>query len=365
MQNISDEYGLAEVLIDAACRGSGMSNAALLRPVDANGGIEVIAASKPLITGGQYSRSLINSASGGVIAAFSPHSEEAAPHSLVMMKIEAALCVPLMLGTAVAGYLYIDARQDSADLSANDWAAASGFCAALGRIGSLALANLKRVDVERPRCPGRGRNTSRRPGVTVGHAAPRVSACDLSMRGESRPGRVVGGDFFDFIPLDDGQLAVAVGDVAGKGLGASVLITVVQGFLHAALQQSPPEIAVERLGRFLAARKPCDRFLTLWVGVLDPVPPHAQLYRCRPWICLSDAARWYASDVWTAAMISPLARRIPSAARLSPLPWLIMASCWWSVTGSSNKPAPASINMKRARPLGSPAFARMYGKSCT
>ena len=54
--------------------------------------------------------------------------------------------------------------------------------------------------------------------------------------GESRAGRHVGGDFFDVISLSDGRLAVAMGDVTGKGIPASVLMTATQGFLHASLQ---------------------------------------------------------------------------------------------------------------------------------
>ena len=62
-----------------------------------------------------------------------------------------------------------------------------------------------------------------------------------------------------------------MGDVAGKGAAAAIFMTTAQGFLHAALQEHGlPDRAMTQLNRFLTPRRPSDRFLTLWVGVLDP-----------------------------------------------------------------------------------------------
>jgi len=56
-----------------------------------------------------------------------------------------------------------------------------------------------------------------------------------------------GGDFFDIIPQNDHRLALALGDVSGKGIVASVLMTAAQGFLHSALTQcTDPVQAVNR-----------------------------------------------------------------------------------------------------------------------
>ena len=55
--------------------------------------------------------------------------------------------------------------------------------------------------------------------------------------GDSIPCRAIGGDFFDIIDLGEGRLAVALGDVSGKGVAAGVLMTATQGFLHACLRE--------------------------------------------------------------------------------------------------------------------------------
>ena len=280
MHAAADERQLADALLDAACRGSDLSHAALLRPADATGRVEVVAWRLPGVQGSSaaataatFSRSLLNAASAGAVAAFAPSGAAAdVAQSIIDLKIDAAICVPLMLGATVAAYLYLDTRGGGGGRpSAQQWASVTSYCAALGRVASLALANLKRIDVER--------RAARVEAELV--AAAEAQRCVLPRGplevgrfrcvGECRPGRHVGGDFFNFIPLADGRVAVALGDVAGKGVAASVLMTTAHGFLHAALREhGRPDLAVTELNRFLLPRRPDDRFLTLWVGVFDP-----------------------------------------------------------------------------------------------
>ena len=272
MHAAADERQLADGLLDAACRGSNLPNAAVLRPADADGRVEIVASRPPQTdVTWRFSRSLLTAAAGGSVAVFTPAGGGDVSHSIVELKIDAAVCVPLMLGTAAAGFLYLDARGGGRGVSAQQWASVTAFCAALGRVASLALANLKRIDVER--------RAARVEAELVAAAEaqrwvlPRapIDVGRFHCVGECRPGRHVGGDFFDVIPLRDGRLAVALGDVAGKGVAASVLMTTAHGFLHAALREhGRPDLAVSELNRFVLPRRPDDRFLTLWVGVIDP-----------------------------------------------------------------------------------------------
>ena len=109
------ELALAQTLIDVARRGTGLSNAAVLRPLDAAGRLEVIAARQgPSSTAPGFSRSLIAAASQGVVAELSGGSGVNISESIVQMGISAAICVPLMLGGAVAAYLYLDSRGGTA-----------------------------------------------------------------------------------------------------------------------------------------------------------------------------------------------------------------------------------------------------------
>ncbi|MEP0545554.1 MAG: GAF domain-containing SpoIIE family protein phosphatase [Rhodothermales bacterium] len=97
---------------------------------------------------------------------------------------------------------------------------------------------------------------------------PDVPGYDLA--GLSLPADTVGGDYFDFIPVGDGRLALCVGDVVGKGLPASLLMANVQATLRG---QTGQDIgAAECLGRanrFLKRTLRPGTFVTLVYGILD------------------------------------------------------------------------------------------------
>jgi serine phosphatase RsbU (regulator of sigma subunit) len=222
----------------------------------------------------RFSRSLLNAAGQGTVAELSTLGQTDTSMSIVQMKIVSAICVPLMLGGSVAGFLYLDSR--TGDRSRTGVArhavegSASAFCAALGRLGGLALASLKRVEMQR-----RQANIEfdlKAASVAQRWIMPsRLTRNDpLSCLGESRPGSYVGGDFFDVIPLDPHRTAIAIGDVSGHGVAASVLMTAAQGFLHASLRHNPVvSDVVARLNRFVCPRSDGGTFLTLWVGIFD------------------------------------------------------------------------------------------------
>jgi phosphoserine phosphatase RsbU/P len=271
-----DEKSLATMLMDMACRGTGLPNAAVIRALDSSGRIEIVASrSGPALRESSgpmnFSRSLLMTASRGVLAEMSASTADDISQSMVRMKIDAAICAPLMLGSTVAAYLYLDSRNGSQmlrTLRPNS----SGFCLALAKIAGLALANLKRLDIER-------RSAEIETELKAAMAAQRwilprgnTSAGPFVCSGTSRPGEYVGGDFFDAIVLPDGRLAVALGDVSGHGIAASVLMTASQGFLHAALSQHGDLAkAVKDLNAFVHPRRPETKFVTLWVGLFDAV----------------------------------------------------------------------------------------------
>ncbi len=85
-----------------------------------------------------------------------------------------------------------------------------------------------------------------------------------------RPAAQVGGDFFQVIPLGDGQTLVVVGDVSGKGLSAAMIVSMLIGMLHAIckMSQDPAQILAE-LNCRLFERKP-GGFVTCLAVRLDP-----------------------------------------------------------------------------------------------
>ena len=95
-------------------------------------------------------------------------------------------------------------------------------------------------------------------------------AFGFEVTGVCMPCREVGGDWYDYIPLSDGRLAVVLADVSGKGMGAAFLMSSTRSALrlHSARGLSPKEILFE-LNKFLVEDFPASKFVTMVYAVLD------------------------------------------------------------------------------------------------
>ncbi|HEX9185568.1 MAG TPA: PP2C family protein-serine/threonine phosphatase [Vicinamibacteria bacterium] len=93
----------------------------------------------------------------------------------------------------------------------------------------------------------------------------------LSIATAMRPANTVGGDYFDVIELGGGRLAIAVGDVAGKGMPAALLMALLQGSLRTLLSAGlRGEELVAKLNAHLCTNIPSNRLITLFYAELDP-----------------------------------------------------------------------------------------------
>jgi len=97
------------------------------------------------------------------------------------------------------------------------------------------------------------------------------AAADIEIFGTTRPANTVGGDFYDVLPLPDGQVIVALGDVSGKGSPAALLMALLLAVLRTLVDERlEPAPLVERLNVQIARHSPASRFITLFYGVYDP-----------------------------------------------------------------------------------------------
>jgi len=87
----------------------------------------------------------------------------------------------------------------------------------------------------------------------------------------SIPCRSIGGDFFDYFNLTDGQFAFTLGDVAGKGPPAALLTAMIQGAFAAQVTSTDsPAALMAHINRTLIRRAVQSRFVTVMYGVLAP-----------------------------------------------------------------------------------------------
>ncbi|MBI4547490.1 MAG: SpoIIE family protein phosphatase [Ignavibacteriae bacterium] len=97
---------------------------------------------------------------------------------------------------------------------------------------------------------------------------PTLTGYDLA--GTSIPAQIVGGDYFDFIPINSQQWAICIGDVSGKGLPASLLMANLQATLRGqTLLSSSPKDCILRSNKLLYHSTRDDKFVTLFYGILD------------------------------------------------------------------------------------------------
>jgi sigma-B regulation protein RsbU (phosphoserine phosphatase) len=84
------------------------------------------------------------------------------------------------------------------------------------------------------------------------------------------PARKVGGDAFDYFPLGADRFAVAIADVSGKGIPASLLMSNVQGALRAFCNgRLPVPMAVQEVNRTVARNASSGKFITFFYAEID------------------------------------------------------------------------------------------------
>ncbi|MBN2414582.1 SpoIIE family protein phosphatase [bacterium] len=107
-------------------------------------------------------------------------------------------------------------------------------------------------------------------------AAPSINGYDIA--GVSYPAKAVGGDYFDFISIDEHRLAFCVADVCGKGIPAALLMSNLQATIRteALLVQCPCE-CLNHSNRLLYRNTEANKFATLFYGILD-VNEHSIVY---------------------------------------------------------------------------------------
>lgn len=97
---------------------------------------------------------------------------------------------------------------------------------------------------------------------------PQIAGAQIA--GAWQPAREVGGDYFDVIQLDEKRIGICVGDVAGKGITAALLMANLQASFRAfATADASPKVVCTKLNKFLCANTAPGKFVTFFYAVLD------------------------------------------------------------------------------------------------
>ena len=96
-------------------------------------------------------------------------------------------------------------------------------------------------------------------------------AADIEICGMTRPANTVGGDFYDVLPMADGRIILTIGDVAGKGSPAALLMALLLAVLRTLVDEAlEPTELMSRLNAQICRHSPASRFITLFYAVYEP-----------------------------------------------------------------------------------------------
>jgi len=93
---------------------------------------------------------------------------------------------------------------------------------------------------------------------------------DFELAAINIPTRQVGGDYYDYFPLDENRYLISIADVAGKGVPAALMMSNLQATLHAMMTADVPlEAIVSRINNFVHRNSTLDKFITAFFAIFD------------------------------------------------------------------------------------------------
>jgi len=165
--------------------------------------------------------------------------------------------VPIELGPRLFGVLSL-VRDDGREFDRDDLALVSK----VARISAAALANADAFQQERhlARTLTHG---------FVPESLPSVPGWDVAVLYEPADNQPTGGDLYGAWPLPNGDVAVVIGDVVGKGVETAALSAMARFFIEArSWDLADPAAVLEQVSAMLRSRLPSDRFVTAFFGLL-------------------------------------------------------------------------------------------------
>jgi sigma-B regulation protein RsbU (phosphoserine phosphatase) len=187
--------------------------------------------------------------------------------SIVQQQIRSMLAVPLQTDDRVIGLIYLDSPHFVHEFTKDDL----NLLTVMANVAAIRIEHTRLAEVEameRILAKELQQAADIQQGL-LPTSAPVVAGLDLA--GYNAACRTVGGDYYDFLSYPDGRVAMVVADVAGKGMPAALLMSSLQARVQV-LFDDPTDLAalVARLNRIITVNCPANRFISFFIGVLDP-----------------------------------------------------------------------------------------------
>ncbi len=188
--------------------------------------------------------------------------------SIVEQKVHTMMAVPLQTKDRIIGLIYVDSPFILREFTKDDL----NLLTVMANVAAIRIENARLAEIEEAerimfRELSQAADIQRRMLPTE---APQVPGADLA--GYNAACRTVGGDYFDFFPYSDGSVAMALGDVSGKGMPASLLMMQIHARVQALATEDPGDLAafMTRVNKATCTNCPSNRFITFFFCVFNP-----------------------------------------------------------------------------------------------
>jgi sigma-B regulation protein RsbU (phosphoserine phosphatase) len=188
--------------------------------------------------------------------------------SIVEQKVHTMMAVPLQTKERIIGLIYVDSPFILREFTKDDLS----LLTLMANVAAFRIENTRLIEVEQAERIMK-RDLAQAAVIQSGmlpDKAPDVPGVDLA--GYNVACRTVGGDYYDFFTYPDGKVGLALGDVSGKGMPASLMAMGLHARVHV-LAEEPGNLGpfMARINKATCAKCPSNRFITFFFCLLDPV----------------------------------------------------------------------------------------------
>ena len=195
------------------------------------------------------------------------HADLRESHTIVQQGVLSFIAVPLQTQDRAIGLIYLDSHNLLRQFTEEDLT----LLTVMANIAAIRIENERLAEVEQAEILMKKEleQAAEIQRNLLPRSAPPVNGLELAAF--SYPCRSVGGDYFDYLRMPGGKLGIIVGDVAGKGMAAALLMSSLQARVQV-LTEEPADVAtlIARLNASVSRTCPGNRFVTFFLCVLDP-----------------------------------------------------------------------------------------------
>ena len=174
--------------------------------------------------------------------------------------------VPMQIQNETKGYIFLSEKITKRGFTESDLE----FLQTLGNVAIISLENARlfQETLEKKRLEEEMALARSIQNRLLPKEMPRFQNMDI--HGLNVPSKQVGGDYFDIIQIDDHLIGLAIADVSGKGMPASLLMSNLQASLHTLTRENYPlDKLVARINNVIYNNTDPEKYITFFYGLLD------------------------------------------------------------------------------------------------